>query len=110
MSSTENEKTFRDNIIDHIREKYKAAPEFLWERYPEYAVFRHDDNRKWFGIVMTIPYEKIDPEKEGRADILNVKIPDLLLRDMLFQQEGYYPGYHMNHRCWLSIVLDGTVP
>ena len=43
-------------------------------------------------------------------DILNVKLGDPMLMDMLVQQPGYFYGYHMNRRNWISILLDGTVP
>lgn len=27
--------------------------------YPEYAVFRHTGNQKWFAVAMNIPKEKL---------------------------------------------------
>ena len=38
-----------------------------------------------------------------------MKIDDLMLRDILLQQEGYLPGYHMNKGSWITILLGGTV-
>ncbi len=36
-----------NTIIEHIKSKYNTKPELLWpERYPGYAVFRHDNNKK----------------------------------------------------------------
>ena len=102
--------SLRDEVIGYIKEKYKADPEYLWKRYPDYAVFRHSDNRKWFGIIMNISYEKIDSEKSGMVDILNVKLEDILMRDYLVSLDGYYPGYHISRGNWISIALDGTVP
>ena len=32
----------------------KTDPEYLWRRFPDYTVFRHSDNEKWFGLVMGI--------------------------------------------------------
>jgi predicted DNA-binding protein (MmcQ/YjbR family) len=100
----------RSEVIEYIKKKYKADPEYLWKRYPDYAVFRHSDNRKWFGIIMNISYEKIDSEKSGMVDILNVKLEDILMRDYLVSLDGYYPGYHISRGNWISIALDGTVP
>ena len=37
--------SIRENVIKYIKEKYTASPEYLWKRYPDYAVFRHDDNQ-----------------------------------------------------------------
>ncbi|MBR3025777.1 MAG: MmcQ/YjbR family DNA-binding protein [Oscillospiraceae bacterium] len=100
----------RSEVTGYIKKKYKADPEYLWKRYPDYAVFRHSDNRKWFGIIMNISYEKIDSEKSGMVDILNVKLEDILMRDYLVSLDGYYPGYHISRGNWISIALDGTVP
>ncbi|MBR3267491.1 MAG: MmcQ/YjbR family DNA-binding protein [Oscillospiraceae bacterium] len=102
--------SFRNSVFEYIRNQYKVKPEYLWVRFPDYAVFRHEDNRKWFAVLMNIPYEKIDSGKSGRADILNVKLDDLLLRDLLIREKGYYSGYHMSRGSWISVVLDGTVP
>lgn len=47
-------------IIQHIIDQYGAKPEYLWpEKSPTFCVFRHHDNRKWFGIVMAIPATKL---------------------------------------------------
>ncbi|MBP1591174.1 MAG: MmcQ/YjbR family DNA-binding protein [Oscillospiraceae bacterium] len=100
----------RNKVFEYIKKKYKAEPEYLWKRYPDYAVFRHSDNRKWFGIIMNISYEKIDAQKSGMVNILNVKLEDILMRDYLVSQDGYYNGYHISRGNWISIALDGTVP
>lgn len=44
-----------NKIIEHIKAEYGVEPEFLWpDRYSDYAVFRHNDNKKWFALVATI--------------------------------------------------------
>lgn len=44
-----------NKIVEHIKAEYGAEPEFLWpERYPGYAVFRHDNNKKWFALVAAV--------------------------------------------------------
>ena len=30
--------------MEYVKEKYNSSPEYLWSRFPEYAVFRHIDN------------------------------------------------------------------
>ncbi|MBR4555066.1 MAG: MmcQ/YjbR family DNA-binding protein [Ruminococcus sp.] len=102
--------SFRADVFRYAAQKYGAEPEYLWARFPDYAVFRHSDNRKWFGIVMDISLDKLDSSRSGTADVLNIKVDDLLLRDMLVQQEGYYYGYHIARGRWVSVLLDGTVP
>lgn len=101
--------SIRDDVTKYIKKKYKASPEYLWKRYPDYAVFRHDDNRKWFCIVMDVDKDKLGLPGTDRVDIIDVKIDDLMLRDILLQQRGYLPGYHMNKGSWITILLDGSV-
>lgn len=107
MKKTEN--SLRSGVFDYVKKKYGTKPEYLWERFPDYAVMRHGDNQKWYGIIMNIPYQKIDRSKNGQVDILNVKLDDVLLLDMLIRQPGYYRGYHISRGNWLSVALDGTV-
>ena len=102
-------RSMREDVFGYVQKKYKAKPEYLWARFPGYAVFRHSDNQKWFAIVMNISYDKIDRNKSGTVDILNVKLDDILLRDLILQQKGCYIGYHISRGNWISIVLDGTV-
>ena len=79
-------------------------------RYPDYAAFRHEDNRKWFALIMNVSREKLGLQGKEQVDILNVKLEDIFLADLLIQQEGYFRGYHFGSGNWVSILLDGTVP
>ena len=98
----------REQLISYVREKYGAEPEYLWMRWPEYAVFRHADNKKWFGIVMNVSRKKLGLDGDGTVDILNVKLNDPLLADLLIKEEGCLRAYHMGHGDWVSVLLDGT--
>jgi len=100
----------RQKIIDYIKREYKADPEHLWRTYPNYIVFRHSDNNKWFGVIMDVSRDKLGLRGVEKVDTLNVKIGDALLRDTLLHQPGYLPGYHMSKGNWISVLLDGTVP
>lgn len=96
-------------ILDH----FQVKPDFPWEhssRYQSYGAFRHTSNRKWFALIMNVKREVLD--KDGNTsliDILNVKIPPAQ-GDELRQIPGIYPAYHMNHKIWISVVLDETLP
>ena len=102
--------SLRGEAIEYVRKKYHAEPERLWLRWPDYAVFRHEDNQKWFGIIMDLPREKLGLKGDRRVDVLNVKLPDPQLIELLVHKEGYFRGYHQSKGSWLSILLDGTVP
>lgn len=91
-----------------INEKYGTVPEFLWERTPSDGIFRHSENQKWYGLIMNIPYERLDKERCGMVEVLNVKL-DPKEREDFLTREGYYPAYHMNKKHWMTVVLDDTV-
>ncbi|MCD8069241.1 MAG: RNA 2'-phosphotransferase [Lachnospiraceae bacterium] len=63
----------RQQIFDYVKEKYGTSPEYLWARYPSYAVLRHSDNEKWYGIVMDVPKNKLGLQGTDVVDILDVK-------------------------------------
>ena len=102
--------TIRDQVFSFVKKKYKATPEYLWRRYPDYAIFRHADNQKWFGLIMDLKRKKLGLDGDEIVDVLNVKFSDPLLADLLIQQPGYFRGYHISRGNWVSILLDGTVP
>ena len=99
----------KQQLIDYVKKTYKAAPEYLWRRFPNYAVFRHADNGKWFGLIMNVTRDKLGLDGTELVDILNVKLPDPFLVDTLIHQPGYIRGYHISRGNWVSILLDGKI-
>lgn len=102
------ELSYRENILQYVKRKYKTRPEYLWARYPTYAVLRRDDNRKWYGIIMNVPRARLGLSGNDAIDILNVKC-NAGLYDFLRGERGVLQGYHMGGT-WISVLLDGTVP
>ena len=103
-------RSLRARLMAYVKKKYGALPENLWLKYPDYAVFRHVESGKWFGVLMDVPESKLGLPGERIVDILNVKPGDPRLVDLLIQQPGFFRGWHMNRGNWVSILLDGTVP
>ena len=98
----------RGGLISHVAERYGVAPDYPWPRWPNYAVFRHRGNRKWFCILMDVPAERLGLEGGGKVDVLNVKVdPDdaaaLRLADFVL------PAYHMNKENWVSVLVEGGI-
>lgn len=93
-------------IIKYVKEKYQEDPEYLWN--DENAVFRHQENKKWYGILMPISKDKLGFKEKDLVEIIDLKIdPDKINR--LVNNEKYFRGYHMNKKYWLTILLDGKV-
>ena len=97
----------RSNIEKHILKIYGCAPQYLWLKFPNYAVYRHSENRKWFAVVMDIPKRKLGINQDGIIDIINVKCDPLLIGSLL--KEKFFSAYHMNKGTWITIALDGSV-
>ena len=93
-------------IMAKVQEKYGNQLEYLWEKSPDTAVLRHEDNQKWYALVMRIPWDKLEKGREGLAEAVNIKhdqVADLL------SKKGIYPAFHMNKRYWLSLALDDSL-
>lgn len=99
----------KDCVFDYIKKRYNISPEYPWRKYDNNAVFRHGDNKKWFALVMEVRRDKLGLSGEDDVDVVNLKVGDMFLRDMLIQQDGIIPAYHMNKQHWISVFLDGTV-
>lgn len=98
-----------NRINDYIENKFNSNPEFLWDKYPNYAVYKNKNN-KWFSIIMNIQINKIEKKTEDEViiEIINVKISPNK-KDELLKMNGVYEAYHMNKKSWISIRLDDTL-
>ena len=101
--------SFKEKIFEYVKQQFGSDIEYLWPRFPDNCIFRHNDNKKWYGVVMRIPYVKLGIQKKGNVDVLDVKTGEPLMQDLFIQQNGIYPAYHMSKNKWISILLDGTV-
>jgi len=99
----------REAVLAYAREEYGAEPENLWRKFPHYAVLRHKNEGKWFGLIMNVRRERLGLTGEGEIDVLNIKAGADLSRHMR-GEPGIFPAYHMNKDQWLSLALDGSVP
>lgn len=100
----------REDIFKYVKKKYGIEEDYPFPTAPTFPVMRHADSRKWFAIIMDVPREKLGLVGTERVDVINVKLSDPLLVDMLVQKDGYFRGYHISSGNWISILLDGTVP
>jgi len=93
-------------IMAFVQEKFGNQLEYLWEKSPDTAVLRHEDNQKWYAILMRISWDRLDKGRDGLVEAVNLKhdqVADLL------SQNGIYPAFHMNKRYWISLPLDDTL-
>lgn len=54
-----------NRIASKIKELYQDDPEFLWDKFPGYGVFRNHQNQKWYAVILNIDKNKLDKECHG---------------------------------------------
>lgn len=95
-------------LIEQIRERYGCEPEFLWKSSPSSSIFRREDTRKWLGVLMVISLNKLGLKSKEEAEVLDLRFPaDQILEAI--DHRKIFPGWHMNKKHWISIVLDGSL-
>ena len=100
-----------NRISDRMQKKYGIMPDFPWGQSPHEhsAVFRHADSQKWFALVMNLPIGILFKNADRTlVDVVNLK-NDPNDADELHKQTGVFPAYHMNHKNWITVLLDDTL-
>lgn len=95
-------------VIDYVRNTYGDELEYLWQKFPDNAVVRRKDNKKWYAAILTVARRKLGFDSDERAEILDLRMTP---EDIEKTVDGikYLPGYHMNKKHWITVCLDGTV-
>jgi len=102
-----NDKTRK--VFSYIQDTYGVEPEYPWMTSPKNAIFRNARTRKWFAVLLgNLPVDRLGLEKEGRADVLNVKC-DPIMTFSLIDGRRIFRAYHMNKEHWVSILLDSDI-
>ena len=92
-------------LLDHVREKYGTVPEAPWGEEEECHTLNTAKRHKWYGLFMLIPYKCLGVGREGRINVLNLKVrPEDI--PAIIDHVHYFPAYHMNKKHWISILLD----
>lgn len=94
--------------IQFVKEKYGGELEFLWTKFPDNAVWRRKDNKKWYGAILTVVGRKIGLDTDKVIEIIDLRMNPDEAEDVL-SRDHYYPGWHMNKKSWYTIALDGSV-
>ena len=97
-------------INRYISAAYGGVPDFLWPNIPSYGAYRRKGSKKWYAVIGSVSRSKLDraANPRGEVEVINVKADSDTVKALL-TQKGYYPAFHMNKKCWVSIILDDTL-
>ena len=99
----------RERITQYASDRFGTEVEHPWADEPGFSVFRHPANKKWYGIIMDVPSNKLGLTGEQPVDVMNVKCSPIMIGSLLMEK-GFLPAYHMNKNHWISILLNDSVP
>ena len=100
--------TTTKEIIKYVHKKYGDNLEFLWKKFPDYAIFRRKDNEKWYCLIGIVKKEKLGLAGTDKVEIIDLRIEFDKLNSIL-DGKKYLPAYHMNKKNWFTILLDGSI-
>ncbi len=94
------------HIMAYVQERHGDFLEFLWVRFPKYAILRRQDTGKWYAALMVITAKQIGLPGDTEMEVVNVRAePETVIR--LLESGKGYPAYHMTKHNWITIPLDG---
>lgn len=93
-------------VISYIRERYGTELEFLWKETPNNGVMRRADTGKWYGVIMTIPRDRLGFDSKELTEVMNLHTDTSA---DIVDGERYFPGWHMNKKYWITVILDDRV-
>ena len=94
--------------IEFVRELYGDELEFLWKKFPYNAIWRRKDNKKWYGVILTVAGKKLGLKSNRIEEIIDLRMNPAENEKILARQH-YYPGWHMNKKSWYTLVLDKSI-
>ena len=61
-------------IILYIRNTYGDELEYLWKKFPDNAVVRRSDNKKWYAALLTVSRSKLGFESNETVEIIDLRM------------------------------------
>ncbi len=102
-----------DEILKCANKLPDAAVDFPFEGDFFTRVFRRNDNKKWFGIILRAPEKYFLRYLEEIPDdgvILDLKCPPDLAEFLKSKYpRGILPAYHMNKVHWITVILTADI-
>lgn len=94
-------------VIDYVRDTYGVELEYLWEKFPDNAVWRRKDNQKWYGAILTVSGRKLGLPTDEILEIIDLRLEKELMEQTI-DNVRYFPGWHMSKKWASKPILDET--
>ena len=104
LECTEQIKTQMERIIDYVTNQYNDNLEYLWNKFPNDAIIRRKDNKKWYCLFMKINAKKLGMDSEDILDVIDLRGNEDKIA--LIDNKVFFSGYHMNKNHWFTLILD----
>lgn len=98
----------RNKIFSYIMKKYHSVPENPWKDHPNYFTLKTEKKKKWYGVIMEIPFSKLSKKENGKVMIMNLKNDPNKIQQII-DYKNFFPAYHMNKKYWFSVLLDNRI-
>lgn len=100
----------RAALFAYIKRRFDTEPDYPFAKAPEAAIFRHQGNRKWFAAVLRVRRSRLGLQGNGKevCEVVDLKC-DPVFAASVRHHPGILPGYHMNKKHWITVLLDGSV-
>ena len=82
----------RAELESFIMETYNAETDYPWLKYPNYEVFRHCNNRKWFALIMDVPKNKLGLQGEEMLKVVDFKCDPIQIKNSIFRNSLIFQG------------------
>ena len=68
----------RQELFTWVRQQYGTEPEYPW--HDRNAVLRHNDNNKWYGVVLEVSADKLGLPEAGIINVSQCETSSLSIR------------------------------
>ena len=95
----------KQEFLQYCMDTYSTSPDYPFDQDFVTAVLRHQDNQKWYALVMCVSRRKFGLDSDEMVDVVNLKLP-IEMFGSFGALDGVYPAYHMNKLHWISVILN----
>lgn len=94
----------KSKYIDFISKQFAVTGENPWK--DEATVFRCA-NKKWFALLMQVPFEKFGYSSSEKVWCVNLKVDSEKIENLI-DNKTVFPAYHMNKKHWITVLLTSV--